>query len=396
MRRESKRALAALLVAVLAAAAAAGCGGKDRPKPPPISRGGANAPGSPEFGENLVRIPGVSASDVAGAAVLAAFPPGTTAPSGWVLFPEGDWRRAAVAAQFVARPVGGALLPMGKGFLPAATADVVSRMHPAGFPKGQGLQTLIVDTAGDQIIGALQQENVKLTQVTAATPDKLAADLVAYRGGWAGRYSNNIVIVSDDASARDYALPAAAWSAYSGDTLTFANEGGVPATTRGLLTQRQKLRIDKPSIYVVASESVIPDSVLGELRPYGRVTRVAGKDPVETAIELAKFKDPKTGFGWGLKEGPANVSIVNVSHWTDAIGAIDLAGSGPRAALLLTNNGDALPPSLSTYLQELRNPQGNQGYVFGEPASISSPLFAQIDTLLAAPGGEGPATPAPK
>jgi hypothetical protein len=396
MRREKKaRAIAALLVALFATTLAIGCGGGNKAtKPAPIVPGGAAAPGAPEFGENVIRIPGVSASDVAGAAVLAAYPPGTTAPAGWILFPDGDWRRVALAAQFAAQPTNAALLPMGKGFLPAATSDLISRVHPEGFPHGQGLQALILDQAGDQVIAALQQENVKLTQVTAPTPDKLAADLVAYRGGWAARYSSNIVIVSDDEAARDYALPAAAWSAYSGDTLTFVNRHGVPRTTRGLLAQREKLRIDKPTIYVVGPKSVIPDSVLGQLGAYGPVKRIAGPDAIATAIELARYKDPGTGFGWGLKKGPANVSIVNLAHWGDAIGAIDLAGRGPRAAMLLTDSAEALPPRLSAYLQQLRNPQGNQGYVLGDPTSISSPLFAQIDTLLAAPGGPA-ATPAP-
>jgi hypothetical protein len=389
MRRErNSRAPIAALTAILVIAFGAGCGGGGHAaKPRPIEPGGANAPGSPEFGENVIRVPGVSASDVAGAAVLAAFPPGTSAPNGWVFAPPEDWRRVAVAAQFAAMPVNGALLPMGNGFLQAASADIITRLHPGGFPNGQGLEALLTVSGGEEVVSALQQQNVKLTQVTAPTADKLAADLVAYRGGWAGRYSNDIVIVSSDDAARDYSLPAAAWSAYSGDTLTFVTKDSIPATTRGLLVQRQKLRIDKPSIYVIAPKSIVSDSVVKQLAAYGPVTRVAGPTPIETAIKLAEFNDPKTHFGWRLKKGPANLSFLNINHPEDEIAAIDMAGGGPRAALLLIDSATSLPPSVSVYLSKLKGPQGNQGYVFGEPSSVSSPLFAQIDSLLAAPQG---------
>lgn len=362
----------------------AGCGGDDDgPKPEPIPPGTSNSdPGAPEFGENVVRIPGVASADVTGASVLSAYPPGQTSPKGWIIFPESDWRSAAAGAQFIGKPIDGALLPMGKGFLPTPTDDIISRLKPAGFPQGKGLQVLILAKAGDDVIKSLQRENLRLSQLTSSTPAKLAADLVPYRGGWARRYSSNIVVVSEE--ERDYGIIAAAWSAFSGDTLTFVKKDSVPAETKALLAQRSKLRIDKPAIYVIGPESVITEKTANELKPYGPVKRVAGIDAADTSVQLARYKDDKTGFGWGVNKGPANFSIVNKEQWGDAFGAINLAGSGPRAPILLTDNADALPGTVEDYLVDLRNPQGNQGYVYGEPKSISSPLVAVLDKLLAA------------
>jgi hypothetical protein len=381
IRRRAARLAAAVLAAALALGGCGG-GGDDGPKRDPILPGMSNSdPGSPEFGENVARIPGVSAADVAGAAILAAYPPGQRSPNGWILFPVKDWQRAATGAQFVGKPVGGALLPMGNGFLPPASADLIGRLHPPGFPRGNGLQALILSNAGEEVISALQRENVKLSQLTSSTPVKLAADLVPYRGGWAHRYSSNIVIVSDE--DRDYGLPAAAWSAFSGDTLTFVHRNSVPAETKGLLAQREKLRIDKPAIYVVGPKSAVSDSVVKELHRYGPVKRIAGIDAADTAVRLARYKDPKTGFGWGVTKGSANFSFVNRQRWGDAFGAINMAGSGPRAPILLTDNSTTLPGTVQSYLEGLRSAEGNQGYVFGDPRSISPPLLAQIDKLLA-------------
>ncbi|MDX6652184.1 MAG: hypothetical protein QOJ38_965 [Solirubrobacterales bacterium] len=366
---------------LLVAIAIAGCGGGGGHKQTPIVPGGNAEPGSPEFGENVARVPGISTTDVAAAAILAAYPPGQASPTGWILYPGDDWRRGALGAQFVGKPIGGALLPTGKDFLPPAAADLITRYSPGGFPRGQGLQTLILGSGGEEVVAALQRQNIKLSQLSAPSPAKLAADLVPYRGGWAQRYSNNIVIVSQ--TADEYGLPAAAWSAFSGDTLTFVDRNSVPADTKALLVQRQKLRIDKPAIYLIGPKSVISTSVESELGKYGTVKRIAGIDAADTAVHLAEYKDSKTGFGWGLKKGAANVSFVNRQNLGDASGAINLAGSGPRAAMLLIDNSASLPGTVRSYLARLKNPKGNQGFVMGDPRSISSPLFAQIDALLA-------------
>ena len=76
-----------------------------------------------------------------------------------------------------------------------------------------------------------------------------------------------------------------------------------------------ELRLRKPVIYVVAPKSVISDAVVQQLRAYGPVQRVAGRDAVQTSVALARFHDPATGFGWGVKRGPASVSILCRHDW---------------------------------------------------------------------------------
>lgn len=374
----------ATLTAVAALALLPGCGGGDdggNPGPASTTPLGAAPPASPpEVGRNVARVGGLSPSDVAAGAILAAYAPEAyEPPKGWVLVPHDRWQEALLAAQFAARPVSGAILPIEKEFLPTASVDLLFRLRPPGFPKGKGLQVLILGQVGKDIFIDLQDQDLQPAQLKAP-PLKLAADLVPFRGGWAGKYSDTIVVAS--AEARDYALPAAAWSAYSGDTLAFVFRDRVPATTAGVLKQRQELRLTKPTIYVVGPPKVIPDAIVSRLRPFGKVRRIAGDTAAETAVAFARYRDPETAFGWGVKRGPASVSLVNAKDWGNAMGAFTFAAAGPQAPLLLTTSAGELPRPVVEYLRDLRGDEPNQGFVFGNEQSIASPAVKQLDKLL--------------
>jgi hypothetical protein len=371
------------LAGLVLAALVAGCGGGDSGNT--SSGESAGTAGTPEVGSNVVRVPGLSTTDVAAAADLIAYPPAQNAePNGFVLYPRDDWRRAALAAQFVAAPVNGALLPSDVQFLPAAASDLVSRLKPTGFPSEPKIHALLLGEPGDDVVLAFQQQHLNLTKLPQSDPSELSAELVAYRGGWAKKFADEIVVVSSEDADRPYALIAAAWSAFSGDTLAFVNHDSVPAATKELLDQRQKLRLIKPNIWIVGPDSAVPADVASELGAYGQVHRVAGDNPVETSVEMAKLRDQATGFGWGLTQAPVNISLVNQDNWGNAAGALQLAGSGPRAALLLTDSADQLPDAITEYLRSLQGPQPSQGYVMGDRGSISSAELTELDGLLAA------------
>jgi hypothetical protein len=370
-------------VVVIAAAIsllAAGCGTDHKRS----NMAGPSSTPSVATGRTVVRIPGNSPADVASAGLLAVYADPAHQPRGLVLTPEDDWRQAAVAAQFAADPLDGAVLPTAGAYLQAGPLDLVRRLTPTGFPRAQGLQALLLGRAGDDVLSPLQARGLHLTEIGAKDAAELALKLVPFRGGWAHVYSDEVVIASSQ--ARDYALPAAAWSAYSGDSLAFVTRRSVPNSTRQLLVQRQKLRLQKPTMYVIGPPDAISDGVIRELRAYGSVKRVAGTTPVTTAIALARYKDPKTGFGWGLKHGPASVSVINRHRWGDVFGVIALAGAGPQAALLLTDNAASAPPEVIRYLRQLRTSGPSQAFVVGSEDAVAPAQFTELDRALSGAG----------
>jgi hypothetical protein len=379
MKKSLILASSALLAGLLILACLTGCGGEAA-----TPREGTPPRALAEFaGTRVARVGGQSSADVAAAAVLAVFSDPAHQPRGLVLTPQDDWKQVLVAAQFAADPVNAAVVPTAVDYLPTAPSDLVARLNPGGFPRAQGVQALVLGRAGDDVFSALQNRGLHLTQLKAGSVEALAAKAVPFRGGWGHSYSDEVLVVSSE--ARDYALPAAAWSAFSGDTVAFVTNRGVPNETRGVLVQRQKLRLEKPTIYLIGPPAVIPDSIATELRAYGNVKRVAGDTPEATAVALARYKDPKTGFGWGLRSSPGTVSVVNARDWANVFGALAFAAAGPRAPLLLTRSANSAPPTLVAYLRELRGHGQSQAFVFGDETSVSRSQFIQIDRELNAP-----------
>ena len=334
-----------------------------------------------QFGRNTVRVGGISGADVAAGAAMAAYPPKqANRPTSWFLVREDRWTDALLAAQFATDPIDAGLLVTNKEYLPTATVDVLNRVRAEGFPKGKGLKAIVMSKAGTDVLLGLKERRLKATVMQEKTPFALARKLVPFHGGGAGRFSPTIVVAS--AEERDYALPAAAWAAYSGDALALVERDQVPAATREIVAQREKLTLEPPHIYVIGPESVISDSVVRDLSAYGPVKRIAGESAVETAVELARYRDPETQFGWGFKRGPANVSIVNSADWRNAVGAFTFAATGPQAPLLLTDSSERLPEAVLAYLRGLRGAEPSQGFVFGDRKSIGSVAFDQLDEAL--------------
>ena len=332
----------------------------------------------------MVRVPGRSPADVAGAAVLAAYPAERgERPGGLVLTADDDWRRLVVGASLAAAPVNAALLPIKRDYLPTATVDLVARVKPTGFRRAHGLQALVLGRAGSDVFTDLSDAGLKLSQMKARSAAQLAADTVPYRAGFAGKTTSSVLVVSD--AERDYALPAAAWSAFSGDTVAFAGRGSVPAATRKILRQRVKLRLERPTIYVLGPRSVVGERAVRQLRAYGTVKRIGGRTPAEASVALARYRDPKTGFGWGLRRAPASVSLVSEQAWGDVAGALAFAARGPRAPVLLLERRDALPRPVERYLRGLGRAQV---FAFGDERAIATPLLTRVDGLAGgAPSG---------
>lgn len=385
------RDLACACAAVVLAVAASACGGGEDPEPrasltPPAAK---SPPAGAQFGRNVARVPGIHPADVAGAAIMAAFPEERgVRPGGLVLARKDSWRELVLAAQFAAAPVGAAILPIERDYLPTAAVDLAYRLKPTGFRKAKGLEALILGEVGDDVLLDLQDAKLKQSQLKGMSAPDLSAELVPYRSGFAGRHTSSILVVSARDADRDYALPAAAWSAFSGDTIAFVEGDRIPKATRDLLVQRRKLRLEKPTLYVIGPESAVSDRIQRGLRAYGKVRRVAGRDAPGTAVALARYRDRSTGFGWGMVAGPASFALVNPRDWANGVGALSFAARGPRAPLLLTDEGAELPASLRTYLRELRGERPNHLFAFGSDKSLPTPLLSELDALLE-PKGAG-------
>jgi hypothetical protein len=189
----------------------------------------------------------------------------------------------------------------------------------------------------------------------------------------------------------EFAAPAAAWAARSGDPVLFVEPDGLPPETAGVLQRHPKV-----PVYVLGPESVIDKEVFEEISKISkRVKRVAGKDPVANAIAFARYHDGS--FGWNINDPGHGFVLARSDSPADAVAAAPLSASGTWGPLLLTDDAGTLPPALRSYLLDVKpgyttDPTRafyNHVWLIGDQEAISVTQQAEVNELaeLAKIGG---------
>lgn len=382
-----RRARRLVVAALSTLAAASGCGGSAPNRTTPTPTTGARADtsaaatqlGFPVFAtSNTVRVGGAdSVANAAGAAraVFTAATPGTR-PAAVVLAPAGDWRVGLAASVLMAPPLRAPLLYTDGDRLPPASGQALDALDPRGTRDLRGAQVIRIATAADA--------HRRTLDVRGKDPIALARSIDALAGAARRSASDRVVVVSADAPG--YAMPAAAWSAKSGDPILFVRKDSLPADTAKAIKAHQR-----PRIYVLGPPAVISPGVLTKLSKLGAVTRIAGDTPITNAIAFARYIDGP--FGWGIVDPGHGMVIANVGRTTDAAAVAPLSTAGSYGPLLLTDDAVRLPAALRGFLLDIQpgyTPGGdpvrgvyNHAWIVGDEQTISRTEQSEIDSLLA-------------
>jgi ell wall binding domain 2 (CWB2) len=387
-------------IALLAACVAlAGCGASTTLIVRTTSTSSAPASSSAGIGfpvlatKNTTRVSGVDPINDAAGVALAVFPsvaPGTH-PTAVTIAPTDDWQAAIASSVLMASPIGAPVLLSGSGTLPPATTNALSLLTPTGSSPLVGAQVIRV---GD----VPAPKGLKATTISGVGPYALAAAINKFADAAAGKPSPDVVIASGEDPA--YAMPAAGWAAESGNPVLFVTSSGIPAPTVAALKNDAH-----PNIYVLGPSSVIPDSVLTQLRAYGTVARVGAQDPAANSVAFAVYRDPPCvsdqpcahvpgSFGWAMRSPGHGYTLLNASRPLDAAASAALSASGSFGPQLVLDSGTALPSAVLNFFLDYATPgytqEGptaavyNHGWLIGDPSAISVPVQAQVDSLLEA------------
>ena len=383
-------ALGALALLVLGAAVALGAsallGEDEAPAPAPVAAVDPEARpevpaelGFPAFAtQNTTRIAGQDPiADAAGAA-LARYPTQGAAegPAAVALVDSADWQGGIAAAALAAPPIGAPLLITDSGEVPALTLEALRALAPQGSRDTDGAQALRI---GDATV----PDGLRTTDAEGAEPAELAAEIDALRRRLTGRDPDSIVIASSEDPG--FAMPAAAWAAFSGDPVLFVERDSVPAATLRALDRHRNARA-----YVLGSEQVVSDRVLRRLSDrVAGVRRVAGESPVTNAITFARFADG--AFGWNINDPGHGFVIANQDRPLDAAAAAPLSAAGKPGPLLLTDDAETVPGPLRGFLLDTKpgfrdDPTRavyNHVWLIGDQDAISVPFQAEVDELTA-------------
>ena len=383
MRRELRRLSALFLLIALVAV---GCSTSDEEaRPPQLGVQGDDEQGAEKLGfpstatRNTVRVGGGDpASDAAG--VASALYPATAdsdRPTAVVLVDQDDWVTGIAASVLTGSPIGAPILLTDGDDLPPVTEDVLKRLNPKGSDLSKDAQVIRIgaDTA--------RPAGFKTALIEGDNPFEAAAAIDQFFSAARARPSNDVVLYSADQG--EFAMPAAAWAARSGDAVLPVRKNRIPAPIVKALREHER-----PNVFVLGPESVISQKVLDQLkkRKLARaVNRIEGPTPVENAIAFTRYE--KGDFGWGVVVPGYNFTIASSTRPSDAAAAAALGTRGVFAPLLLSDDAEALPPKLEEYLLSVQpgyedNPGEavyNRAWVLGDDKAISVPQQAQIDQL---------------
>ena len=316
--------LTAALACLALAGAGSGCGQANQAVPSPVVglKGQTSSAGErlgfPGFAtKNTTRVGGADPVADAAAVARAVYPSTSpqTRPTAVAIADAGDWHGALAAAALMAPPLRAPLLFSNGGDLPSASADALNALAPSGSAPAGGAQVISVGSGA-------RPGGLRNAQIPGQDPFVLAADIDAFVTRARGTPTDAVVVAS--ASAPEFAMPAAAWAAKSGDPLLFVTRDTLPGPTRVAIATHQQ-----PRIYVLGPASVVSQAVIAQLRSLGSVHRVRGPDPVSNSIAFARYIDGT--FGWGAID-PGHGLVFASSHRTlDAAAAAPCRPAAPTA-----------------------------------------------------------------
>ena len=281
------------------------------------------------------------------------------------------------------RAGGGAAARLSGGDLPDPTSQALEALDPQGSPATDKLQAFAIGSGA-------APDGMRTTRAKGANPAALAVAIEALRNKLLGGAPQHIVLASEDQP--EFAMPAAAWAARSGDSVLFSGHDKLPKETAGALNEDPKT-----PVYVLGPTSAISSAVVREVAKIGNpVRRVSGENPVENAIALARYASG--AFGWNVNDPGHGFVVARSDAPLDTAVAAPLSASGTWGPLLLTDDADTLPKALREYLLDVKpgyttDPTRafyNHVWIIGDQEAIDVKQQAQIDQLaeLARIGGE--------
>jgi ell wall binding domain 2 (CWB2) len=377
----SRAVLAALACAI--SGVIAGCSLGDEPSRPPqlgAEAGDEEAAvklGFPTTGtRNTIRVGGGDATSDSAGVASALYPATSTAsrPTAVALIDKDDWQGAVTAAVLAGSPIGAPILLSDGDELPAVTKDTLDRLKPKGSDLSRDAQVIRIgqDTA--------RPGGLKTAVIEGKDAYERAAAIDRFFSAARGRPSRNVVVVSGERA--EWAMPAAAWAARSGDSVLPVGRNAVPAPIAKALREHER-----PNIYVLGPESVVSRGTAEALGRFGPVRRIQGRTPVENAIAFARYE--RGQFGWGVVVPGYNFTLASTTRPLDAAAAAPLGTKGIFAPLLLTYRASQLPRPLEAYFLSVQpgyeDDPGqavyNRVWLLGDDETISLDQQARLDQI---------------
>lgn len=196
----------------------------------------------------------------------------------------------------------------------------------------------------------------------------------------------NILIISGE----DYSegIIAGYWSAHHGDPILYVQKDNIPYCTLETIKKMKNI-----NIYIIGSTKTVSKAVEKKLMQLDNVQcldRIDGETPYEIAVNFAKYKDPKSEFGWGrnYKEGHA-FTFGELNNPMKIIAGVLFAHMGKHTPPLLIEK-DKIPKVVERYIKAVKPmppkdmpmPPFMHGFILGSVKDISYKTQVMIEEII--------------
>jgi putative cell wall-binding protein len=302
-------------------------------------------------------------------------------PGAVILVPKDNWQVGLAAADLIHNPTDGPMLLTDKNELSAKMLNEIKRLNPKG--TSDGTQVMIMGDISENV--AKQLADYKVETIGGTDPAEFAAAVdKKYAEIAGGEFPKGVVIVSAEEDAKAYSIPAINWISHMPEPILYVTKDGIPDATKQALQER-----DDANVYILGPESIVSKEIETELGDYGKITRIAGEDPVANSIEFAKFRDEDNAFGWGLTEPGHGVSFISSATPELAIAGAPFSHRGKHAPLIWLEKGQVTEPVYNflaaikpTFKDDPTTGPYNHGFLIGGQESIPFESQGIIDDKL--------------
>lgn len=309
-------------------------------------------------------------------------------PGAVILAPADKWQISLASADLIHHPNNGPVLFYENDEIPEAALKELDRLGPVGTKEGT--EVIVMGNADQKVLDQLKDYQVE--QIQEEDPAAFARDVDKKYAEASGELPNSLIIVSSDEEAKLYSLIAANWIAHMPEPILYVTKDGIPEATKEALS----LRNNQARIYVLGPETVISKDVESTLKEFGTVTRIDGESPAAASIAFARFKDEKTGFGWGLTEPGHGLDFISTKNAAFAVAGAPFAHLGKHAPLIWLENGklsnethEFLGQLQPTFTDDPTVGPYNHAFIIGSGKAVSMDTQGMIDQMLEITSADG-------
>ncbi len=308
-------------------------------------------------------------------------------PGAAVLLPLNRWRESVAGVPLIHFPNNSVLLATNTSQLSPAARNELLRLRPPGLGvNGQQLpaQVFLVGNINSAVQQQVQALGFTTARVRGANSLATAAAVAREIARTRPNPPTILVPYNNDIDSQ----PATALAAHGGAAIMFVNFESIPLATRQAL-----LDIRPEAVYLLGRDAQISSALRGEVQsllPGTRVLRVGGETASDYSVNVARFQDFTSGFGWGRTEERGDVfSFVATGNIYQSIYAATLAHLATHAPEIIIPSQRPIPEVVRQYIIGINPPLFNpprppfmRGWIIGERSNISVAQQIELEGLL--------------